>query len=163
MLAAYTSCNDEVMNSASLVRPFPDETVQAVLFTYFGWPAPAMPPLHPRLGKRPVPLSKMVLTETLRHKDLSRFSQEFLTPIAEQSLCLGIRQHDSSRLVNDDHRIGRRFQEPAEQRIIRGKGSINRFHPKPHRGHTDPQSDAIAKLQAGVPAEERGVSSTHLL
>src|ERR1700730_19152001 len=82
----------------------------------------------------PVPLSKMVLTETPRHKDLDRFSQEFLTPIAEQSLCLGIHQHDSSRLVDDDHRIGRRFQEPAEQRIIPGKGRTKPFHPRSHRG-----------------------------
>ena len=89
---------------------------------------------HPRLGKMPVPQSKMVLTETLRHKDLDRFSQKFLAPIAEQSLCLGIHQHDSSRLVDDDHRIGRRFQEPAEQRIIPGRGRIKPFHPRPHRG-----------------------------
>jgi hypothetical protein len=60
----------------------------------------------PRLGKVVVPMARMLGAEPLRHEHFDWLAEQFLAWIAEEFLCLGIYQHDGSRLIDDDHRIG---------------------------------------------------------
>ena len=61
-----------------------------------------------------VPMLGMMRTETTRDQQLDRLTQQFLTLITEQSLGLRIDQLDDARVVNDDHRVRRRLQQPPE-------------------------------------------------
>ena len=77
--------------------------------------SPAPMPRAPRLGKVAVPMTRMLGPEALGHQHFDRLAEQFLARIAKQLLGLGIDQHDRPGLVDDDHRIGRRLQESAEQ------------------------------------------------
>src|SRR5882724_2220106 len=56
----------------------------------------------------------MFMPESFRHQHLNRLTKEFMTGIAEELLCLTVREHDRAGFVDDHMRIWGRFQQSAE-------------------------------------------------
>ena len=76
---------------------------------------------HAWLGEVAGPKARMPRAEPGRHEHLHRLAEQLRTRVAEHGLGPRVHQHDGAGLVDDDDRIGRRFQEPAEQRISTGR------------------------------------------
>src|SRR5262245_56942247 len=61
----------------------------------------------------------MPLAKPLRHDDLDRLAEELQAAIAEETLGLRVDEHDLAGVVDDDDRVRRRLQEPAELLLAR--------------------------------------------
>src|SRR5260221_5302760 len=69
-------------------------------------------------------LCQIFLPVLFRHQHLYRLVQKLFTSITEQVFGLGIDQGDTVFFVNDDHRVGRRFQETTEFLLADTQGLV---------------------------------------
>src|ERR1700704_1125418 len=76
-------------------------------------------------------MAGVIRPESLRHEYFNGLAEQFLTRIAKQFLGLRIDQHNRATVVDDDHRVRRRFQESAKEGIPPGEGKIELFHAAP--------------------------------
>ena len=66
--------------------------------------------------------------EARRDEHFNQLPKQLFTRITEELLGLGIHQHDGSAFVDDDHRVGRRFQQSAKQGVVAGERRVERCH-----------------------------------
>jgi len=84
----------------------------------------------------PAPVAVMPPARALRHQDLDRLPEQLVPFVAEHPLRLAVDDGDDAGAVDDDDRVGRRFEQPAEARLR-----------KPLRGHVaDDAGDQRAAL-----------------
>ena len=60
-------------------------------------------------------LAGMPLAEPLGDENVDRLPEQFLAWIPKEPLGLRIHEHDGAVRVDDDHCVGRRFEQPAKQ------------------------------------------------
>ncbi len=69
--------------------------------------------MRERVGGRPQRVRCDPFIEPGRDDVRDPLPDEILTVVPELLLCLQVQQHDLARYVDDDHRVGRRLEEPA--------------------------------------------------
>src|SRR5690242_19577904 len=57
--------------------------------------------------------------KALWHERLDALTQQLVARVAEQLLCLRVDENDLSVAADDDHRVGRGFEQAAELRLAR--------------------------------------------
>ena len=67
-----------------------------------------------RIAEKARPVLAVLAAEALGHQHLDLLADEVGAGVAEQRLGLGVDQDDGALPVDDDHGVGRRFEEHAE-------------------------------------------------
>src|SRR5580658_38805 len=64
---------------------------------------------------------RMRFAETRRNQHLERSADQFIAPVAEQTLRLRIHQDDNTARISDDEGVRRRIQDAAESYFARAQ------------------------------------------
>ena len=106
---------------------------------------------HFRINEIAAAMGQMLITQGLGHQHLDRTADQRLPLVAEHALGLGVDQFDHALAVDDDHRIGRCFEQVLELRFGRtARGGVADRSRRKHAavGAQRTQADLDRKLGA---------------
>src|SRR6202008_2816098 len=108
---------------------------------------------YARLGEIARTMAGVMSTKSLGNERLNWFAEQLVPRVAKQFFRLCVDQNNLTGIVDDDHRIGRRFQKAPELRLrattfrnIADRGADQR----PFRGLERAQADLDRKFLAAL-------------